>query len=72
LKYDFNTIINRRNTNSVKWDTSQEKDIIPMWIADMDFKTADPIINALEKRVQHGIFGYTNIPDDYYEAEVRW
>lgn len=72
MKYDFNTIINRRNTNSVKWDTSQEKDIIPMWIADMDFKTADPIINALEKRVQHGIFGYTNIPDDYYEAEVRW
>jgi cysteine-S-conjugate beta-lyase len=71
LKYDFDTIINRRNTNSVKWDTSQEN-IIPMWIADMDFKTADPIIKALEKRVQHGIFGYASIPNEYYEAEAKW
>lgn len=72
MKYDFDTIINRRNTNSAKWDTSQDKNVIPMWIADMDFKTADPIINALEKRVQHGIFGYATTPDSYYEAEVRW
>ncbi len=72
MNYDFDTIINRRNTNSAKWDTSQKKDVIPMWIADMDFKTADPIIKALEKRVQHGIFGYATIPNDYYEAEVRW
>jgi cystathionine beta-lyase len=72
LKYDFDQIINRRNTNSVKWDSAQEKDILPMWVADMDFKTADPIINALEKRVHHGIFGYATIPDAYYEAEVSW
>lgn len=72
MKYDFDTIINRRNTNSVKWDMNSEKDILPMWIADMDFKTADPIIKALEKRVQHGIFGYAAIPNDYYEAEVNW
>mgnify|MGYP001278401783 CR=1 FL=1 len=72
MKYDFDTIINRKNTNSVKWDMSQKKDVIPMWIADMDFKTAYPVINALEKRVSHGIFGYATIPDDYYEAEVRW
>jgi cystathionine beta-lyase len=72
LKYDFDKIIDRRNTNSVKWDMTQEKDILPMWIADMDFKTADPIINALGKRVQHGIFGYASIPDEYYEAEVNW
>ena len=72
MKYDFDTIINRKNTNSVKWDTSQKKDVIPMWIADMDLKTADPVIKALEKRVSHGIFGYATIPDDYYEAEVRW
>lgn len=71
MKYDFDTVINRRNTNSVKWDTTQEN-IIPMWIADMDFKTADPIIMALEKRVHHGIFGYASIPDDYYEAEAKW
>jgi len=72
LKYDFDTIINRRNTNSVKWDSTEEKDILPMWVADMDFKTADSIIKALEKRVHHGIFGYAAIPDAYYEAEVSW
>lgn len=72
MKYDFDNIINRKNTNSVKWDTSQEKDIIPMWIADMDFKTAEPVIKALEKRVQHGIFGYGAIPQAYYEAEANW
>ncbi|AGF56664.1 cystathionine beta-lyase [Clostridium saccharoperbutylacetonicum] len=72
MKYDFDTIISRKNTNSVKWDIPQEKDIIPMWIADMDFKTADPIIKALEKRVQHGIFGYAGVPDEFYEAEVKW
>lgn len=72
MKYDFDEIIDRRNTNSSKWDTSEEKDILPMWVADMDFKTAKPIIKALEKRVQHGIFGYASIPDTYYEAEVCW
>ena len=72
MKYDFDTIINRKNTNSVKWDTSQNKDAIPMWIADMDFKTADPVIKALEERVSHGIFGYAAIPDNFYEAEVNW
>lgn len=72
MKYDFDTIINRRNTNSVKWDMTSEKDILPMWIADMDFKTADPVIKALEKRVQHGIFGYGAIPKEYYEAEASW
>lgn len=72
MKYDFDTIIDRRNTDSVKWDKAQEKDLLPMWIADMDFKTAEPIIKALEKRVQHGIFGYGEIPEAYYEAEVKW
>jgi cystathionine beta-lyase len=51
---------------------TSEKDILPMWIADMDFKTADPVIKALEKRVNHGIFGYAAIPDSYYEAEANW
>jgi cystathionine beta-lyase len=72
LKVDFDEIIDRRNTNSVKWDSAPEKDILPMWVADMDFKAADPIIKALEKRVHHGIFGYATIPDAYYEAEVSW
>lgn len=72
LKYNFDEIINRKNTNSVKWDSQKENDVLPMWIADMDFKVADPIIKALEKRVLHGVFGYAHIPDAYYEAEVKW
>ncbi|WP_410511200.1 MalY/PatB family protein [Paenibacillus sp. BR2-3] len=72
MKYDFDQIINRKHTNSAKWDTAHGLDILPMWVADMDFKTADPIIKALEKRALHGIFGYASIPDAYYEAEVRW
>lgn len=72
MKYNFDEVINRRNTNSVKWDTSQGEDILPMWVADMDFKAADPIIKVLEKRVQHGVFGYAAIPDSYYDAEVNW
>lgn len=72
MKYDFDEIINRRNSNSVKWDLDKKEGILPMWVADMDFKTAEPVIKALEKRVEHGIFGYTNIPDSYYEAEILW
>lgn len=71
MKYDFDKVVDRRNSNCAKWD-SDKKDILPMWIADMDFKVADPIINALEMRVEHGVFGYANIPDAYYEAEVKW
>ncbi|GKX67184.1 MalY/PatB family protein [Inconstantimicrobium mannanitabidum] len=72
MKYDFDSVINRRNTNSVKWNMNPEQDILPMWIADMDFKTAEPIIKVLEKRVQHGIFGYAETPREYFEAEVNW
>jgi len=72
LKYDFDEIFDRRSTYSVKWDSTQDYDILPMWVADMDFKAAEPIIKALEKRAHHGIFGYAAIPDAYYEAEVSW
>lgn len=72
LKYDFDEVVNRRNTNCEKWDSNNEKDILPMRVADMDFRTANSIIEALEKRVRHGIFGYAMIPDAYYEAEVHW
>lgn len=72
LKYNFDEVVNRKNTNSVKWDSQRNHDVLPMWIADMDFKVADPIIKALEKRVLHGVFGYADIPDAYYEAEVKW
>ena len=72
MKYNFDEVINRRNTNCVKWDLEEENDILPMWIADMDFKTADPVISALEKRVSHGVFGYASTPDAYYAAEIKW
>ena len=51
MKYDFDTIIPRRGTNSYKWDTPEEENVLPMWVADMDFRTAPAIIDALQKRV---------------------
>ncbi|URZ05549.1 MalY/PatB family protein [Clostridium felsineum] len=72
MKYNFDEVINRKNTNCVKWDSDLESDILPMWIADMDFKVADPIIKALEDRVKHGVFGYADIPEAYYKAEIKW
>lgn len=73
MKYNFDKIISRRGTNSYKWDSGPaEKDILPLWIADMDFRTAPAIIDALENRVKHGIFGYVRVPDEYYKAVIRW
>lgn len=70
--YDFNKIIQRRNTNSYKWDTPEGDGVIPMWVADMDFTAAPCIIDALRKRVDHGVFGYTKVPHEYYMAVVNW
>lgn len=71
MKYDFDKTIDRRATNSYKWDSAPE-DVLPMWVADMDFRTAPAIIDALQKRVAHGIFGYTRVPDAYYDAVTSW
>lgn len=71
MKYDFDEIIPRRGTNSYKWDSAQE-DVLPMWVADMDFRTAPAVVEALRKRVEHGIFGYTKVPSAYYEAVTGW
>ena len=62
MKYDFDTIIPRRGTNSYKWDTPEEENVLPMWVADMDFRTVPAIVEALQKRIAHGIFGYTKVP----------
>lgn len=70
MKYDFDTPINRRNTNSLKWDISENE--LPMWVADMDFQTAPEIREAIAKRADHGVFGYTNVPDAWYEAYIAW
>ena len=71
-KYNFDEIVERRGTNSYKWDLPKREDIIPMWVADMDFKTAPCIIEALKKRVEHGVFGYNFVPDSYYDAVINW
>lgn len=71
-KYDFDKQTERRGTNSYKWDTMTDADVLPMWVADMDFKTAPAITKALQERVAQGIFGYTYVPDSYYEAVMGW
>jgi cystathionine beta-lyase len=81
MKYNFDELINRRHTDCVKWDAEaprqtegrlQPGDIIPLWVADMDFRAAPAIQQALQQRLDHGIFGYTVVGDDYYEAIISW
>lgn len=72
MKYDFDTIIPRRGTGSYKWDSAADPDILPMWVADMDFRTAPSVIEALTKRAAHGIFGYAEVPEAYFEAVTGW
>lgn len=72
MKYDFDEIIPRRGTNSVKWDLATDERVLPMWVADMDFRAAPPVLDALERRLRHGVFGYTKVPDAYFEAVKGW
>lgn len=72
MEYDFSIPTDRRDTDSYKWDSAPEADIIPLWVADMDFETFPGITEALQRRVAHGIFGYTRVPEAYYEAMCRW
>ncbi|MGG7466687.1 MULTISPECIES: MalY/PatB family protein [Bacteroidota] len=72
MTYNFDEIVPRRGSNSYKWDTANHEDVLPMWVADMDFRTAQPVIDALAKRVAHGIFGYTKVPQAYYDATISW
>ena len=70
-KYNFDDIVPRRETNSYKWDTPAEG-VLPMWVADMDFRTAPCIIDALRRRVEHGVFGYVKVPQAYYDSVINW
>ena len=72
MTYDFDKIINRRGSNCVKWDEVEDPDVIPMWVADMDFETASCIQQALMERMKHGCFGYTHVPESYYDATINW
>lgn len=74
--YNFDEVIDRSRNRSAKYDEREKKfgreDVIPLWIADMDFKTAEPVIQALKKRAEEGIWGYTSRPDSYYDALCGW
>lgn len=70
--FNFDEIVNRKNTHCKKWDGISGDDMLPMWVADMDFKCPPKVIEALKKRVDHGIFGYPGGYDSYYEAVIYW
>ena len=70
MPYDFNTVIDRKNTNCVKWDLCPGE--LPMWVADMDFQTAPEILDAIRRRAEHGVFGYSILPDEWYDAYIGW
>ena len=72
MKYNFDEIIDRRGTGCVKWDEKPDEDFIPLWVADMDFRAAPAIQEAVRRRAEHGVFGYTVVGDDYYEAIINW
>lgn len=72
MKYDFDKQVLRRGTDSYKWDSAENEKVLPMWVADMDFRTAPAIVDALSRRVEHGIFGYTRVPDGYYKSVEDW
>ena len=72
MKYNFDLLTERRGTNSVKWDESPSPDVIPLWVADMDFMAAPAIQEALRRRMEHGVYGYTIVGDDYYDAIINW
>jgi cystathionine beta-lyase len=73
---NFDKVHSRLNTNSVKWDsivaTYKEKDLLPLWVADMDFLAPTPVKNALQQVIDQGIYGYTVFPDSLYEAIISW
>lgn len=68
--YDFDTLVDRKNSYSYKWDVKEGE--LPMWVADMDFKTAPEIIEALMERVSHGVFGYSVVPDEWAKSYTNW
>ena len=72
MQYNFDEVIDRTNNHAAKYDERKKKfgtdDVIPLWIADMDFRTAQPIIDALGERAKEGIWGYTARPDSYFQV----
>jgi len=71
MVHDFDRLVDRRGTHSLKWDLYKGKEIIPLWVADMDFRVSEAIVRALEVHVDHGVFGYTLVPDELIDVVVR-
>ena len=76
MVYDFDTIIDRMGTSSSKWSYAKKMtgydDVLPMWVADMDFASAPEIVAAIKKRAEHPIYGYTSKTDSYYNGMINW
>ena len=76
MKFDFDRVIDRKNSDSLKFDFAKEKglpeDVLPLWVADMDFQAPPGVIEALQKSLDRGIFGYSDTKDDYYEIVAAW
>lgn len=76
MRYDFDKVHNRRNTNSLKYDFAKERgkpeDLVPLWVADMDFRVPDEVVTALKEKAEHGIFGYSEPKEDYFRALESW
>lgn len=76
MSYNFDTVIDRYRTDSMKWNATEklfgEKELLPMWVADMDFRVPEPVIQALKDTAEHGIFGYTMRTDEYYKSITDW
>ena len=74
--YNFDREIDRKNTNSLKYDFAVERgrdaDVLPLWVADMDFQAPKPVLDALQNAVSHGIFGYSEVKGEYFDALYRW
>jgi cystathionine beta-lyase len=76
MRYDFDTVLDRRNTHSLKWDHCRTEfglaDVIPLWVADMDFAAPPAVVEAIERRAAHGAYGYVSVPESFWESAILW
>lgn len=72
MDYDFDKVVNRRGSGSMKWDEAADPDVLPMWVGDMDFPAPPAVVEALRRRVEHGVFGYAMVPQSYYASVTNW
>jgi cystathionine beta-lyase len=76
MRFDFDTVLDRRHTNSLKWDhcgaTFGLDDVIPLWVADMDFAAPPAVVEAVERRAAHGVYGYASVPESFWESALGW